>query len=54
MKPLKSNEEKLLEKNELFYEKILLFAVQSSILERVDGASIASAGKFMRNHFVDE
>ncbi len=54
MKPLESNEEKLSEKNELFYEKILLFAVQSSILEGMDGASIASAGKLVRNHFVDE
>jgi hypothetical protein len=41
MKPLKPNKEKLPEKNEWFSEKILLFAVQSSILERMDGASIA-------------
>jgi hypothetical protein len=43
MKPLTSNEEKLPEKNEWFSEKILLFAVQSSILEGMDGASIVSS-----------
>jgi hypothetical protein len=36
MEHIKPNEEKLLEKNELFYEKILLFAVQAGILEGTD------------------
>jgi len=36
MEPMKRNEEKLPEKNELFYEKILLFAVQAGILEGTD------------------
>jgi hypothetical protein len=40
MKPIKPNEEKLPEKNELFYEKILLFAVQAGILEGMDSPSV--------------
>jgi hypothetical protein len=43
MKPSQPNEEKLPEKNELFYEKLLLFAMQSSILEGMNEAPMARA-----------
>ncbi len=49
MKPLESNEEKLSEKNELFYEKILLFAIRSGILGKKGAFLCNSTVSFVSN-----